>query len=69
VPVDALEPSLLTEGPRYLFPFARRIIADLIVDGGFPPFLIEPLDFAAIYASRQQQGIENNVLQPPTGHA
>jgi preprotein translocase subunit SecB len=69
VPVDALEPTLLTECPRYLFPFARRIIADLIVDGGFPPFLIEPLDFAAIYASRQQQGVENNVLQPPTGHA
>jgi preprotein translocase subunit SecB len=56
LPADQLEPSLLVECPRYLFPFARRIIADLIVDGGFPPFLLEPLDFAAIYASRQNQG-------------
>jgi preprotein translocase subunit SecB len=55
VPQDALEPALMTECPRYLFPFARRIIADLIVDGGFPPFLLEPLDFGAIYAQRQQQ--------------
>jgi preprotein translocase subunit SecB len=56
VPAEALEPALMTECPRYLFPFARRIIADLIVDGGFPPFLLEPLDFGAIYASRQAQG-------------
>jgi preprotein translocase subunit SecB len=52
---EELEPALMTECPRYLFPFARRIIADLIVDGGFPPFLLEPLDFGAIYASRQAQ--------------
>lgn len=56
VPNEELEPVLMTECPRYLFPFARRIIADLIVDGGFPPFLLEPLDFSAIYAARQAQG-------------
>ena len=56
VPAEALEQVLLIECPRYLFPFARRIIADLIVDGGFPPFLLEPIDFNAIYASRQAQG-------------
>src|SRR4051812_248145 len=33
VPADQLEPVLLIECPRYLFPFARRIIADLIIDG------------------------------------
>jgi preprotein translocase subunit SecB len=65
VPAEQLEPSLLTECPRYLFPFARRIIADLIVDGGFPPFLIEPLDFGAIYASRQNQG--ESLIQGPGG--
>lgn len=56
VPPEQVEPALMTECPRYLFPFARRIIADLIVDGGFPPFLIEPLDFGAIYAARQAEG-------------
>ena len=65
VPAEALEPSLLTECPRYLFPFARRIIADLIVDGGFPPFLIEPLDFGAIYASRQNQS--EGLIKGPDG--
>jgi preprotein translocase subunit SecB len=70
VPADQLEPALLIECPRYLFPFARRIIADLIVDGGFPPFLLEPIDFAAIYASRRDQG-ESMIQQvgEPVGHA
>jgi preprotein translocase subunit SecB len=63
VPSEQLEPALMTECPRYLFPFARRIIADLIVDGGFPPFLLEPLDFAAIYASRQAQAGGEGMIQ------
>lgn len=60
---EELEPALMTECPRYLFPFARRIIADLIVDGGFPPFLLEPLDFGAIYASRQAQGDGQSMVE------
>ncbi len=52
VPEEHLEPVLLIECPRYLFPFARRIIGDLTGDGGFPPFMIEPLDFAAVYQAR-----------------
>ena len=48
-----LEPVLMIECPRFLFPFARRIIADLTAEGGFPPFMLEPLDFAGIYASRR----------------
>lgn len=53
VPEEFIEPVLLIECPRLLFPFARRLIADLSTDGGFPPFLLEPLDFAAIYAQRR----------------
>ena len=49
-----LEPVLMIECPRFLFPFARRIIADLTGEGGFPPFMLEPLDFAGIYAGRRQ---------------
>ncbi|OYX35572.1 MAG: protein-export chaperone SecB [Caulobacterales bacterium 32-69-10] len=63
VPNEDLEPALMTECPRYLFPFARRIIADMIVDGGFPPFLLEPLDFAAIYAARQAQGAGESLVE------
>ena len=50
-----LEAVLMIECPRYLFPFARRIIADLTGEGGFPPFLLEPIDFAGIYANRKAQ--------------
>jgi preprotein translocase subunit SecB len=55
VPESDLEPVLLVECPRFLFPFARRIIADLVSDGGFPPFMLDPIDFAAVYAARQAQ--------------
>jgi preprotein translocase subunit SecB len=55
---EQLEPMLLVECPRYLFPFARQIVAACTSDGGFyPPFLIEPLDFSVIYAARKQQGV------------
>ena len=58
VPQDQLEVAILVECPRYLFPFARRIIADLTADGGFPPFLLDPIDFGAVYmAQRQNQGV------------
>jgi preprotein translocase subunit SecB len=53
---DQLEPILLVEAPRYLFPFARQIVAACSTDGGFyPPFLMDPIDFAAIYAARKMQ--------------
>ena len=53
---DQIEQVLLIECPRFLFPFARRIIADVTADGGFPPFLLDPIDFAGVYAARQAQG-------------
>jgi preprotein translocase subunit SecB len=49
VPEDSLHPVLLIECPRILFPFARSIIADVTRDGGFPPLLIQPVDFASMY--------------------
>jgi preprotein translocase subunit SecB len=53
VEAEDLEQVLLIECPRYLFPFARRIVADLTAEGGFPPLLLEPIDFAAIYLARK----------------
>ena len=55
VPEDQLEPVLLIECPRFLFPFARRLISDVTTEGGFPPFLIDPIDFAGVYAARKAQ--------------
>ena len=52
---DDVEPVLLIECPRFLFPFARRIIADLTSEGGFPPFLLDPIDFAGVYAARKAE--------------
>ena len=50
-----IEPLLLIECPRYLFPFAREIVARATSDGGFyPPFMLDPIDFAGIYVARQQ---------------
>ena len=52
---EDMEPVLLIECPRYLFPFARRIIAEVTSEGGFPPFLLDPIDFAAVYAARKAE--------------
>lgn len=52
---EDMEPVLLIECPRYLFPFARRIIADVTSEGGFPPFLLDPIDFAGVYAARKAE--------------
>lgn len=49
IPDEALPPFLLAEAPRLLFPFARSIIANSVQDCGFPPLLLDPIDFAAAY--------------------
>ncbi|MBY8828125.1 protein-export chaperone SecB [Hephaestia mangrovi] len=55
VPADAVQPFLLGEAPRIMFPFARRIVADAIRDGGFPPLLLEPIDFNGLYVQQAAQ--------------
>lgn len=49
-------PIMLIECPRLLFPFARQIIADASRHGGFPPLLLDPIDFVALYQQRVMQG-------------
>jgi preprotein translocase subunit SecB len=51
----ARDAFLLIEGPRLLFPFARRILADATRDGGFPPLMLEPIDFAALYRQKARR--------------
>ncbi len=54
-PEELLQPILLIEGPHLLFPFARRIVADVVRDGGMPPLMVEPIDFAALYRAKTGQ--------------
>jgi preprotein translocase subunit SecB len=57
VPRDMLPPVLLVETPRLMFPFARNIVADATRDGGFPPLMINPIDFTEL--------LRRNAAQPP----
>lgn len=53
IPAETVEPILLVECPRLLFPFARNILSDVTRDGGFPPVLMQPIDFLALWQSRR----------------
>ena len=55
IPQENIQPILLIECPRQLFPFARRIVADVTRDGGFPPLLLEPIDFLTLYRAQLAQ--------------
>jgi preprotein translocase subunit SecB len=52
VPPESLQPTVMIECPRLLFPFAREIIATATRNGGFPPLLLEPVDFVMLYRQR-----------------
>ncbi len=52
IPPEQVQPIVLIEGPRLLFPFARQIIADAVRGGGFPPLYIDPIDFHALFIQR-----------------
>ncbi len=67
-----VKPLLLIEGPRHLFPFARSIVADATREGGFPPLLINPIDFAELYRRQQANeagGGQPNVFGGPSGQS
>ena len=55
VPQEHLQLFLIVEAPRLIFPFARRIFADAVRDGGFPPLMLDPIDFAQLYMAQQQR--------------
>jgi preprotein translocase subunit SecB len=52
VPAESLQPVVMIECPRLLFPFAREIVATAVRNGGFPPLLLEPIDFVSLYRQR-----------------
>lgn len=61
---EQLHPFLMIECPRMLFPFVRRLVADLTREGGFPPFNMETVDFVALYRQMIQQKVDEAKGQP-----
>jgi preprotein translocase subunit SecB len=55
IPADRVEPLILIDCPFVLFPFARRVIADVTRDGGFPPLMLDPIDFHALYLQNRSK--------------
>jgi len=58
VPQNDLQPIVMIECPRLLFPFARQIVAEAVRNGGFPPLYIDPIDFAGLYRQRLAQAAQ-----------
>jgi preprotein translocase subunit SecB len=70
MPEEAMAPILLVEAPRLIFPFARQIISEAVSNTGFPPLMLDPIDFAGAYmaqlqAQQQQQQGGGSDLAPP----
>ena len=55
IPQEHIEPVLLIEIPRLLFPYARNIVTNTLVNGGLPPFMLNPIDFVAMFQKREQK--------------
>jgi preprotein translocase subunit SecB len=55
VPQENLHPLIMIECPRLLFPFAREIIASSVRDGGFPPLMLDPVDFVGLYRQNMER--------------
>ncbi len=64
VPSDSLQPVVMIECPRLLFPFAREIIASATRNGGFAPLLLNPIDFVALYRQRMTEA-QGAPVPPP----
>jgi preprotein translocase subunit SecB len=65
VPQESLNAIVLIECPRLLFPFAREIIATAVRNGGFPPLLLDPVDFVSLYRNRMAQLQPDEVSAAP----
>ena len=65
VPQEMLSAVVLVETPRLMFPFARNIIANTTRDGGFPPLMINPIDFAELLRRNQRRKRAHRPAAPP----
>jgi preprotein translocase subunit SecB len=68
---EILEPILLVHCPFLMFPFVREVVADITRSGGYPPLMIEPIDFAGLYLDKKKaeapgnESPKNSVSPPP----
>ena len=65
-PSESLQPLVMIECPRLLFPFAREIVATATRNGGFPPLMLEPVDFAARYRDRRATAQQPHIAVNPS---
>jgi len=63
VPESEMEPLLMIEAPRHFFPFARNVLATITRDGGFPPLVINPIDFEQFYARHKKNAPQATAAQ------
>lgn len=56
-PPQALEPMLQVNCPSLLFPYVRRLVSDLTREGGFPPLLLDPVDFASLFMKKREAAV------------
>jgi preprotein translocase subunit SecB len=61
VPQNMLQPVLFVDCPAILFPFLRRVLADVTRDGGFPPLMLDPIDFGRLYSQNLARAGEGQV--------
>ncbi|CAN5119014.1 protein-export chaperone SecB [soil metagenome] len=61
VPQDSLHPFIMIECPRLLFPFAREIVASAVRKGGFPPLMLDPVDFVSLYRQNMARQAEQQI--------
>lgn len=64
VPEQLLQPVMFVDCPTLLFPFVRRVISDVVRDGGFPPLMLDPIDFGRLYAQNMAQEPQGSPDQP-----
>nr|WP_314447245.1 protein-export chaperone SecB [uncultured Sphingomonas sp.] len=67
LPEESLPAFLLVEAPRLLFPFARQVVASATQDAGFPPLMLDPIDFAGIYMNQLQAAQGQDGGEQPQG--
>jgi preprotein translocase subunit SecB len=69
VPEEHLTPLLMIEAPRMIFPFAREVLAKATRDGGYPPVLLNPIDFLAVFREQAKRQSEAAAATPPAANA
>ena len=67
VPQNMLQPVLFVDCPTILFPFVRRVLADVTRDGGFPPLMLDPIDFGRLYAQNLARAGEGQAANDSSG--